>query len=113
MPQLIGQFKSAQYGVVKVLKSFYESNGALAIVLVSFDHDVQGWTKLCALSVNMDHGQDGLQSHELPAKHFYVKNYSEQEDIAKEALASGLFKETKLPPIASGFIVAPVWRLAK
>ena len=112
MPKFIGQFDSPRYGEVKVCKSYYESNGALAIILVSFDKELQAWTKLCALSVNMDHDQDGVQSQDLPPNHFYVKAYGGQSIIAAEAFQSGLFKKSNLPPIKSGFILAPVWELA-
>jgi hypothetical protein len=51
-------------------------------------------------------------SADLPKDCFYVKDWSENERIAEEALASGLFKVREdLPMASSGHVVAEVWQL--
>jgi hypothetical protein len=39
-----------------------------------------------------------------------IKNWSENEDIAKAALASGYFKDTG-KRVATGFVEAQIWRV--
>lgn len=109
IPQLIGQYDSPKWGRVQVFRTEYDTNAALAITL-SYEGGF-GWEPLAVLSVNIDHGQPGLQSHELPPGHFYVKTWG-QEDIVEEVLAlTDLFEVTPMTPMSTGFVVAPVWRL--
>lgn len=103
----VGDMQSKRFGCVRILRSGYGSNHALAIVLQLADGE-----PLATLSVNMDHGQTGLQSHELPEGCFYAKEWNENELVAADCLASGWFELVpELPRIASGYVEARVWRL--
>lgn len=99
----IGSFHSAQWGTVFVMRANYGSaNGPTAIALELADGE-----PLSKLSVNMP----GM-SERLPPGCFYVKAWSENEVIAREAAASGLFKlRDDLPQAESGFVTAPVWEI--
>lgn len=46
----------------------------------------------------------------LAPRHVAIKTWSENEDFAAAALASGLFEATGME-IPSGFVKAPVWRI--
>ena len=64
-------------------------------------------------------GRDGRATVErarpdpkAPVDCFYVKTWSENEAIASEAMASGLFlHRDDLPEARSGFVSAPVWQI--
>lgn len=108
MPKNIGTFKSARWGQVRVLTATYgRSNGPLAVVLHTDDGE-----PLATLSVNMYRPDCSRDSRDLPPHCFYVKRWSENEEISADALASGLFEERPdLPPAESGYVTAPVWQL--
>lgn len=100
MTKIIGTFGSKKWGDVTVIQDEYLYDQTLAISLVLADGE-----PLATLSIHLD------GSSELPKDHFYAKVWSENEEIAEEALASGLFEKTELPSAVSGFVVAPVWRI--
>lgn len=96
---LLGSFESKRWGHVCVKKSNYISpGGPIAIIL-----ETQSGSRIDMLS---DCSHD---SEDLPKDCFFVKRWSENEDISAEALGSGLFIErTDLEPAKS----APVWQIA-
>lgn len=105
----IGTFQSARRGPVDVLQATYgAADGPMAIVL-----ELANGEPLGKLSVNMYLPECSQDSRDLPPGCFYVKTYAENEVLAKEAIASGLFKlREDLRPAHSGFnAVAPVWEL--
>lgn len=104
----IGTFQSARWGNVVASRGNYGGpQGPLAIVLQCEDGE-----PLATLSVNMYRPECSHDSRDLPAGCFYVKDYGGQEDLAAEALASGLFKTRgDLPEASSGFVSAPAWEL--
>ena len=67
---------------------------------------------LGVLSVNMYKPECSHDSKDLPPNCFYVKLWSENAAIARDAFKSGLFKaRDDLPAARSGFISAPVWEI--
>lgn len=107
----VGTFKSRRWGDVLVFSAAYngEHDGPLAIVLTLPDGE-----PLATLSVNMYAPECSEDSRDLPADCFYVKQWSENEDLAREALASGLFIERPdLPMAESGYVTAPAWQLRR
>lgn len=106
----IGTFESARWGKVIASKATYErADGPLAIVL-----QTENGEPLATLSVNMYRPECSHDSRDLPAGCFYAKDYGGQEEIAAEALASGLFRERDdLPTAYSGYVSAPAWELAQ
>lgn len=103
----IGVFKSKAWGDVSVHAGYYGGpDGPLSIQLMLADGE-----PLARLSVNMSAPESSHDSRDLPPGCFYVKQWSENAEIAEEALASGLFKVCDdMPPASSGFVVAPVWK---
>lgn len=108
--QLLGTYKSATFGTVRVLRGHYgNATGPLAIAL-----EMEDGEPLAVLSVNMYRPQCSHDSRALPPGCFYVKGYSENAPLIPELLASGLFKERPdLPEASSGFITAPAWEIAE
>lgn len=106
--RVIGNFQSRRWGAVRVVRATYEgSKGPTAIVLQCDDGE-----PLATLSVNMYTPECSHDSTALPADCFYVKQWSENEELAKDAMASGLFKlRDDLPAARSGYVSAPVWQL--
>lgn len=105
----IGTFNSARWGAVHASRANYEGpDGPLAVMLTTDDGE-----PLATLSVNMYKPDCSQNSSDLPSDCFYVKSWSENSELAAEALKSGLFLERKdLPSAESGFVSAPVWQLA-
>lgn len=67
---------------------------------------------LATLSVNMYRPDCSRDSRDLPADCFYAKQWSENETIAQDAFASGLFwLRDDLPVARSGYVTAPVWQI--
>lgn len=104
----IGSFSSRRWGHVRVLQGHYEGpSGPVAIVLQTNDGE-----PLTTLSVNMYRPECSQYSKDLPADCFYVKQWGGNEELAQEALASGLFSERDdLPEASSGFVAAPAWQI--
>ena len=108
--KIIGTFHHSRWGKVTALAASYNgAKGPLAVVLTC-----SGDEPLATLSVNMYKPQCSADSKDLPADCFYVKDWSENEDIAEYARASGLFLERPDLPVAiSGYVCAEVWQLAR
>lgn len=107
----IGKFKTTQFGVVEVLQSNYQKeNGPLAIQLVSVgdtDKDIYPGEPIAMLSINMPE-----YSERLAPDCFYLKNWSENMQIAADAIDSGLFERAKeFPEAYSGFVSAQAYRV--
>ena len=104
----IGTFVSTNWGRVTVLRGHYgTANGPLAIALETDEGE-----PLATLSVNLYKPDCSHDSRDLPANCFYVKTWSENEELAKEAQASGLFVcRDDLGVGRSGFVTAPVWQI--
>ena len=99
----IGSFQSARWGRVEVYAATYTSNNALAIQLTDSDGE-----PLATLSVNMP------GSENLPANCFYMKDWSENEELAEEARECKLFKpRPDLPSSVSGFVMADAYELVE
>ena len=92
-------FKTRHFGKALVITNAYRKGGSLAVELV--DTNGEG---LAMLSVNIPES-----SHLLGDNEFFVKTWSENEEIAKDALASGLFRDTGR--CSDGFISAKIWAL--
>lgn len=93
-------FTSRIFGTVTVTKSTYAVNEALAVEL--FDNQGE---PIAVLSVNLPE-----ESYLLGPNEFFVKTWSENEEIARDALASGLFHATGR---TSGHgLSAPIWTFA-
>ena len=94
------RFQSRMFGRVKLLRDSY-TNGGLAIVLVAEQNEDDVIT---TLSVNLpDH------THRLQLDEFFPKTWSENAEIAREALASGVVMDTgRRISIPQG--EKPVWR---
>lgn len=107
--QHLGDFQSARWGSVRVLRGHYDGpKGPTAIVLESDSGE-----PLATLSVNMYRPDCSRDSADLPADCFYVKTWGGQEALADEALKSGRFVlRADLPVARSGFVSAPVWQIA-
>lgn len=103
----VGTFQSRRWGKVTVLRGHYQrADGPVAVQLVT------DAGPLATLSVNMYRPECSHDSSRLPADCFYVKQWEENEAIADEAFASGLFAlREDLGTAQSGFVTAPVWQI--
>lgn len=106
-PTVVGSFESKRWSKVVATTATYGcSTGALAVLLATEDGE-----PLTKLSVNMYEPECSHDSRKLPADCFFVKQW-DQEELAAEALASGLFVlRDDLPVAESGFVTAPAWQL--
>lgn len=104
----IGTFQSTQWGRVTALRGTYQSaDGPVAVRLETSDGE-----PLATLSVNMYRPDCSHDSRDLPADCFFVKMWAENERLAEEAIASGLFeRRDDLGVARSGFVTAPVWQI--
>lgn len=104
----IGGFTSHRWGPVIAWRATYgAADGPLAVLLLRANGE-----RLATLSVNMYEPECSRDSRHLPPDCFYVKQWSENESLAAEALASGLFIERPDLPVAhSGHVTAPVWQI--
>jgi len=86
-----------RYGDMDVDITLYKTGGTAVIL-------TQDGQRFAILSVNFPFPEVELEHNE-----FAVKTWSENEEIAADALASGLFVDTG-KRIRSGYVEAPVWR---
>jgi hypothetical protein len=93
---VIGHIQT-NFGLATVITSTYQHGGATAIVM-----ELQDGEPLCTLSVN-------IEGVKLPEGTFLAKTWSENAEIAKAALDSGLFEDTG-KRVPTGFVEAQVWR---
>ncbi len=91
-------FSTASFGKVTARFESYTNGGTMAVEIYDEEDDF-----VTMLSVNLPEFQSELASNE-----FFAKIWSENEEIARDALASGVFKDTGR---RVGFINAPVWKL--
>jgi len=102
----IGTFESERWGAVKVWRDAYTIDNSLAITLTVWNRDPGLDAPLATLSVHTD------ASANLPPNCFYAKEWSENEELAAEALESGLFRVREdLPPVITGYTSADVWEV--
>jgi hypothetical protein len=107
MGDQIGTFESKRWGKVIAYRDAYAYDNSLAVSLVSWDSEMEMNVPLSTLSVHVETSPD------LGPNCFYAKDWSENAGLAKEALASGLFKVREdLPPVKTGFVIARVWEIA-
>ena len=101
--KLIGKFQSKQWGEVEAHRAHYLSkDGPVAVILTLSDGE-----HLTTLSVNLKG-----HSERLPENCFYVKDWSENEELADEAAKSGLFKDRPdIPLVVTGFTIAGAWEI--
>ena len=99
-------FTSQQWGKVWAQPTRY-ANGTLAVQLwCCGEEGGPPIEPLATLSVNLP------ESASLPERCFYVKDWSENEEIAAEAFASGWFRlRGDLPMAFSGHVVAEAWEM--
>ena len=93
------EFSTSSYGVAKVNKTTY-TDGNLAILLT----DEMGGA-LAKLSVNLPEHAGSLGENQ-----FFAKTYSENEELANDALNSGLFRQLD-KTITCGWVTFPVWEI--
>ena len=72
------------FGTLHVITGAYRHDGRLAVELVHEDGE-----PVATLSVNMPES-----AHLLGEGEFFAKTWSENEEIAEDALASGIFRDT-------------------
>jgi hypothetical protein len=94
-PQL--SFRTRHFGVAHVVTSAYQNGGALSVELI----DGVG-ESIATLSVNIPES-----SHLLREKEFFAKTWGENEEIAEDALASGIFRDTGRK--SDDFLEAKIW----
>ena len=92
-------FQTSSFGVARVVTSKY-NDGNLAVLLNDeFD------SPLARLSVNLPDCDIYLEENQ-----FFAKTYSENAEIAEDALASGLFKQTTIS-VKNGWVTLPIWEI--
>jgi hypothetical protein len=90
-------FSTRLFGTANVITDAYRNGGRLAVEIVDDNGEA-----ITTLSVNMPEC-----SHLLGDGEFFAKTWSENHDIAEDALASGIFRDTGR---TSGDIVnAQIW----
>jgi hypothetical protein len=96
--EIIGTINT-RYGRADIRKSYY-ADGNKALLVVNSDTE----EILTKLSVNLD------TDVPLDKDEYLIKTWSENEEIARTALESGLFTDTgKWVP--AGWVEAQVWRV--
>ena len=90
-------FSTRHFGTANVVKSTYAEDGELAVTLYNDDGE-----ELAVLSVNLP-----ASSHLLGENEFFAKTWSENEEIAEDALASGIFRDTGRT--SDDFLKAKIW----
>jgi|SRR5579871_882834 len=93
------RFTSRVFGPVSIVKLAY-NNGSLAVQLIS-ESDGED---IATLSINLPE-----YAHQLSVNEFFVKTYSENEEIAREALASGVVQDTGAR-FQTGMGPVSIWR---
>jgi hypothetical protein len=90
-------FPTRDCGTLTVTKATYGTNEALAVELI----DANG-EPAAMLSVNIPE-----DTHRLGPNEFFVKTWSENEQIAADARASGIFRDTGRE--SDDTLCAPIW----
>lgn len=107
MSGIIGSYNSPRWGLVTAIAANYGGpDGPLAVKLFA------DGSPLATLSVNLYTPECSHDSWDLPPDCFYAKTWGENEEVAEEALTSGLFLPRDDFPLGrSGFVTAPVWQV--
>lgn len=92
-------FATRSFGRATVEISSYQKGGGLAVRLIDQDNE-----PLIVLSVNIPESV-----HLLGKNEFFAKTWSENEELAEDALASGIFSATGRG--SGGFLNAAIWKL--
>ncbi len=109
MENLIGMFQSKTFGTVLAIRATYEGPDGPTAVLLEADGEALG-----VLSVNMYKPESSQDSKDLQKDCFYVKNWSENAQLAEDAAKSALFVlRADLPEARSGFVSSPVWQIVE
>lgn len=90
-------FTTRLCGTANVVTNRYQHGGKLAVELVA-----ESGEEIGMLSVNIPEC-----SHELSDGEFFAKTWSENEEIAEDALASGIFRDTGRR--SSNIVNAQIW----
>jgi hypothetical protein len=93
-------FETRHFGIAQVVTSPYRNGGKLAVELVD-----ENGESIAMLSVNIPEC-----SHVLGENEFFAKTWSENEEIAADALQSGIFQDTGRT--SDGFLKARIWTLS-
>ena len=96
-------FIQTDYGHAAVQTAAYQSGGALAVM----QNDSTSEVPIATLSVNLREA-----AHDLGPGEFFAKTWSENAEVARLALASGLFEDTGRR-IPTGYVEAQVWRIVE
>jgi hypothetical protein len=95
----VAKVQLKHYGPCLVMRGTYEATGNAAY----FIQDVGG-SPIATVSVNMpDHGWL------LEDDEFFAKTWSENEQVAEQLLAQGVFEDTG-KRVPSGFVQVHVWK---
>lgn len=108
MSGIIGSYDSPRWGLVTAITANYggRPDGPLAVKLFA------DGSPLAMLSVNLTRPECSHDSRDLPPDCFYAKTWGENEEVAREVLASGLFLPRDDFPLGrSGYVAAPVWQV--
>lgn len=107
MSGIIGSYDSPRWGLVTAIAANYGGpDGPLAVKLFA------DGSPLAMLSVNLTRPECSHDSRDLPPDCFYAKTWGENEEVAREVLASGLFLPRDDFPLGrSGYVAAPVWQV--
>ena len=89
------------FGKAVIEKSHYALGGRMSLQLF----DVETYEPIATLTLN-------LPDEHLEPGEFFVKTWGENEEIAKECLASGLFEDTG-KRVPTGWVNAEVWTFKK
>ncbi len=92
-------FVTRSFGRATVAINNYRKGGGLAVGLIDEDNE-----PLAVLSVNIPES-----AHLLGKNEFFAKTWSENEELAEDALASGIFSATGRT--SGGLLNAGIWRL--
>lgn len=99
-------FLTRRFGTATVRTSTYQSNDAMSVELVD-----ENGESIAVLSVNFPES-----AHLLGENEFFAKTWSENEEIAEDALASGIFRDTGRTSsygFMSSLVNASIWTFAK
>jgi hypothetical protein len=95
---MIGKsFETRDYGTATISETPYTTNGRKCIVLK---------TKMGRITLTTNIPQIRLEEGE-----FCIKTWSENMEVAKDALKSGLFIDTN-KKVHSGHVLVPIWKYA-
>lgn len=105
---MLRTFQTRDFGLVRIETKTYASNGAIAIEIWEHPGDTEPWdAPICKLSVNIPE-----RAKDLPPFCFFLKDWSENKEIAAAAKRSGWFRRREdVQSAQSGWVVADVWEL--